>query len=359
MNRPVHIMVPAAIVALASSPHAGAQVMDVVDGGRGPVPLYVPSDYDPGEPLPLIVALHGYSMTDSDIEAYFNLVEQVESSRFLYVVPEGERDLLGSPFWNATDACCDFFGENPDDSGYLRELIETVRAQYSVDALSIHLVGYSNGGFMAFRMACDHSDLIASIVSLAGRSHEDPGDCTPSEAVHILHISGTSDDVIRFNGGCTFTGCYPSAPETVLDWALENGCDPSDRPLGEPFDMDVLVPGNEASTRIYDSACDGGVTSELWTLAGSTHGPEFWDPFAGEGPEDNRLAILGVDWLLSHRKATCAADLTGDGQADSDDFFLFLDAFSSGATDVCDLTGDGACDSEDFFLFLDQFVACG
>ncbi len=333
---------------------AQAQDMEFVDNGRGPVPLWLPTSYDPGEPLPLIVALHGYTQSGGGLEGYLNLVEQIEGRRFLYCVPEGTLDAIGSRFWNATDACCDFFGSGVDDSGYLRGLVEVIQSQYSVDEMSIHFMGYSNGGFMATRMACDHADLAASVVSLAGRSYLDVNDCGPSEPVSLLHISGTADDVIQHNGGCTFMGCYPSAEASARNWAVYNGCEPVARDVGEPFDLDVSVPGNEATRRIYDQNCAAG-ESELWTLAGSSHGPQFWDGGAGEGPEDNRLAPLAVEWLLSHRKG-CAADLTGDGQADSDDFFAFLDAFASGDLGVCDIDGDGDCDADDFFGYLDLFA---
>ncbi|MFG0328083.1 MAG: choice-of-anchor tandem repeat NxxGxxAF-containing protein [Phycisphaerales bacterium JB037] len=77
----------------------------------------------------------------------------------------------------------------------------------------------------------------------------------------------------------------------------------------------------------------------------------------------------------------CPADLTGssdpndptygtpDGDADGDDFFFYLDAFSTGALATCDLTGssdpndptfgtpDGDCDGDDFFYYLDLFSA--
>ncbi len=51
----------------------------------------------------------------------------------------------------------------------------------------------------------------------------------------------------------------------------------------------------------------------------------------------------------------CRADLTGDGQIDADDFFLFLDYFAAG-DDRADFDDDGVLDALDFFAFLDAFV---
>ncbi len=73
--------------------------------------------------------------------------------------------------------------------------------------------------------------------------------------------------------------------------------------------------------------------------------------------------------LLRGEPRACPADLTGssdprepsygfpDGDADSDDFFFYLDAFASGNTDICDIDNDADCDAEDFFAYLDLFAA--
>ncbi len=64
----------------------------------------------------------------------------------------------------------------------------------------------------------------------------------------------------------------------------------------------------------------------------------------------------------------CAGDLTEsaspnhpyrgfpDGVVDSEDFFFYLDAFSTDELDVCDMDDDGDCDADDFFSYLDHFA---
>ena len=139
-------------------------------------------------------------------------------------------------FWNATDACCNFFGSNVDDSGYLRNLIDEIARQLNVNARRIHIMGHSNGGFMAYRMACDHADLLGSIISLAGASFEDPSRCGPSGPVHTLQIHGTADTVVLYNGGDFFGQIYPSAVGSAQRWATYDGCtldrDDSSPPFG-------------------------------------------------------------------------------------------------------------------------------
>src|SRR5205085_1985187 len=71
---------------------------------------------------------------------------------------------------------------------------------YSVDPRRIFVVGHSNGGFMAYRMACDHSDTVAAIVSVAGAMYDDARKCRAAHPVSVLQVHGPPDNVIPYQG---------------------------------------------------------------------------------------------------------------------------------------------------------------
>src|SRR5690606_19654583 len=108
--------------------------------------------YDPAAKAPLVVLLHGYGSSAVQQERYFNLTPESDRRGFLYAIPDGTTDRDGKRFWNATEACCDFYDSGVDDAAYLDRLLDTVTSAYSVDAARVYLVGHSNGGFMAYRM---------------------------------------------------------------------------------------------------------------------------------------------------------------------------------------------------------------
>jgi polyhydroxybutyrate depolymerase len=299
-----HRIPHALVLTLATlAPRATAQV--VVDAGRGPVSVHVPPAYDPAEPLPLVVALHGYTATGAILEATFQLTPLADELGFFYVTPDGNTDILGNPYWNATGACCDLFNTNVDDSSYLRALIEEIKDVLTVDRRRVYVVGHSNGGFMAYRMACDHADTIAAVASLAGATFLNPAACSRTEPVHVLQIHGTADTTIEYDGGQVvfFMDPYPGAVQTVQTWATYDGCALVSSG-GPNLDLDSGLPGAETTVSRYTTACAPGGSAELWTIAGGQHVPNVNDNF--------RRGV--VEWLFAHPKPVPGTALCfGDG----------------------------------------------
>jgi polyhydroxybutyrate depolymerase len=261
-----------------------------VGGEERPVEVFLPSNYDPATPAPLLILLHSYTITGAFAETSFRLRPIADERGFIYAIPEGLVDnFMGGPFWNSTSGCCDFDRSNPDDSGYLRRVIEDIIARWNVDRRRIFTFGLSNGGFMGHRMACDHSDLVAGIVSIAGATHDDPSLCQPSHGVHILNIHGTEDDIIHFDGG-VFTGPYPGAVETVERWVDLNECGPPEP--GPMIDADRSQPGAETRTTLYTEGCKRGGSVQFWEMVGAGH--YFF-------PTDEFKQVV-FDYFLSHPK---------------------------------------------------------
>ncbi|MBN1444208.1 MAG: PKD domain-containing protein [Planctomycetes bacterium] len=281
-----------------------AAVADITVGGARPVTVHVPESYDPEVPMPLVVNLHGFSLTAAQLETLTRMQPLSDALGFLYACPQGTLDSRGRPFWNATDACCDVDGSGVDDSGYLRAVIDEIRSALNVDERQVYLAGWSNGGFMCYRMACDHADAIAAIVSFAGMTHLDPARCAPSVPVHVLHWHGTADAIVAYGGGVLpdWPGVppFPGAVATVEQWALYNGCSGEPDTTMEPMDLYPQLAGAETSIARY-AGCDPLGSVELWTVSGGDHTP----PLVGavvDGATTTVFALRAVEWLFAHPK---------------------------------------------------------
>ena len=156
------------LLLLSVLPISASQASDVLYPGDRPFTLNVPTTYQSGTPAPLLIALHGYTAESPYAESYFALGKVADEKGILTVYPSGTKDTNGYLFWNATPACCNFDSSAVDDEAYLNSIIDSVSKDYSVDPARVFIVGHSNGGFMAHRMAWNQSDRIAAIVSLAG-----------------------------------------------------------------------------------------------------------------------------------------------------------------------------------------------
>ena len=252
-------------------------------------PVTLPLDYDEGGSYPLLVLLHGYSASGLLQGAYFGIPAMAREGRFIAVIPDGTPDSTGKQFWNATDACCDFGNTGVDDVAYIGGLIDEAIETYAVDPARVYLLGHSNGGFMSYRMACDASEKITAIASLAGATWGDPADCgDPAEPVSVLQIHGTLDDTIVYEGGTLGAITLPSARESVDRFADRAGCAADYTPLA-PLDFDAELPGEETVREERVDGCAAGTQFALWSIEGGAHIPNL-----AEGAIDTV-----VDWLLA------------------------------------------------------------
>jgi polyhydroxybutyrate depolymerase len=262
-----------------------------VFGGDRPVTIQVPTTYSADRPVPLLVILHGYGVNGFYEEQYLGLAALVDSEGILIIAPDGTKDSNGSRFWNATPSCCGSGASNVDDVGYLRGLIADIRDDYNVDGRRVYLVGHSNGGFMAHRLACDAAHDIAAIVSLAGATFKDAADCAPSEPVSVLDIHGDADDTILYQGGQIEGIAYPSEIETMTHWQVYDHCAPDLITDPAALDLDFRLAGNETTVQRFTN-CARGTGVELWTIRGGGHIP-------------NRSHTFPTDvwqWLSDHPK---------------------------------------------------------
>lgn len=254
----------------------------------------------PPEPVagqtPLIVSLHGYGGDSASHATYIPLHERVGNDGFALLLPNGTRSDAGNRFWNPTDMCCDNVKVGQDDVAYLTALV--ARAEEVLDFGPVYFFGYSNGGFMSYHLACKGLPDLRAVASLAGTSYVDDSQCEGASPVSVLHIHGTEDDVIRFDGddrepdpqGNGERAFYAGAREMVSRWSRRAGCEWPAQP--QPYttlDLDRYVAGSETQAFRLESGCTAGIVIELWMGRGSGHAPGYSTDFLDE--------LLG--WLLS------------------------------------------------------------
>ena len=313
--------------------------------------LIMPGGHVYDRPLPLVISLHGYSSWGSLNAAWMSLYDSVHENEHLLITPDGTSNIIAMRYWNATNACCNLFGTSVDDVSFLENLIDQAVLNYGADPEGVVLIGHSNGAFMSHRMACERGGIIESIVSLNGATWEDfSNDCPNTGSPNILHVHGTADSVIQYNGGTLTGGAYPSAPESTEYWAERSGCDASWTNLGS-----IDITGSDGVTETDElehlNCADGNRVSH-WRINGGSHAPSMNAP---------GWANLSLEWALED----FVRDSDGDGYRDDVDAFIYnpnewadsdgdgvgdnSDVFPSDPTEWEDTDGDGAGDNSDVF----------
>ena len=272
----------------ALAEESGGEVHYVDHPGRGDRSVLVtPQQFADGE-TPLIVSLHGFGGSSADQAAYIPLHERVNADGFALLLPNGTMDSEGNRFWNPTDDCCHGGKSGEDDVAYLTELV--VEARRVKNFGPVYFFGYSNGGFMANHMACKGLPGLRAVASLAGTSYVDDAACEGAPPVSVLHVHGTDDGVIQFDGDEDESAFYLGARDMAARWSRKAGCDWPDNPQSyAALDLDQYVPGPETQAFRLDPDCAEGITVELWVGEGSGHAPAYGDAFMD--------AV--IDWLLS------------------------------------------------------------
>lgn len=205
--------------------------------------LHVPRSYDADKPTPLIVALHGGG-GDADImssDDFYGLITKSEQAGFVIAFPSGVSPLGAGGIlatWNAGKCCGRARDKKVDDVGFIRAVVQRVAATANIDPNRVFAIGMSNGGMMAYRLACDAPDVFRGIMSVAGTDNTD--DCHPARPVAILHIHARDDDKVLFDGGAgnafrRNTGIvndFTSVPDTISKWvALDHAAEAPKRVL--------------------------------------------------------------------------------------------------------------------------------
>jgi polyhydroxybutyrate depolymerase len=251
-----------------------------VDGQSRSVTVRAP-ERAPGELLPVIVALHGLGGTAQDFEDYTGLTDSATTDRYIAIYPDGSPISDDRQAWNA-GGCCSSPGSTPsDDVAFLSSIFDQAEL-YGGDPSRIYVVGFSNGGMLSYRAACDLGDRVAGIAVVSGAFNVT--ECASTNPIPVVIIHGTDDSTVPYLGGATddesAIGLNPVVNASVWDameyWIDRDGCS---------FDPTETA-WNRASVESYDNCASGSFVT-VYTIDGGGH--EWPD---AESPVDATAVVL-------------------------------------------------------------------
>ena len=192
------------------------------------------SEYAPeGAPKAILLMLHGYGSTGEDFRLLTKTDVPANACGYTVIYPTGvptPEDPTSANGWNSGIGI-----SSVDDIGFLCALARYMQAKYSLTRAETFAAGFSNGGFMVYRIALEGQDTFAGVAGVAAMMPESCWNARP-DTLHIslLQINGTRDDAVpmRLNGSDRFTTA-PAIEDVIAWFAAANGLDSeSTEPLG-------------------------------------------------------------------------------------------------------------------------------
>ncbi len=187
--------------------------------------------YEPEEAadaLAVVVVLHGHGGRAQRMARVTGFNALAEQMSFLAVYPEG-KGWAGLPpqSWNAGYCCGYSAKKNISDVAFIVQLVAELKQNFGVDAQRVYVVGASNGGMLALRLACEHPELFAAAGVVAG-SMQTQG-CQPKEPISIISLHGMQDQLVPYLGGESQHAKESRVDAAALDvvsfWAQHNQCE--------------------------------------------------------------------------------------------------------------------------------------
>lgn len=243
--------------------------------------LYVPAAYTGQAAWPLVINYHGYSSdATTQMFTHSKMNAVADTGHFLIAYPEGRivQDLVfggANTGWNVLAT----YNGNQDDVAFTDSLIDHIHADFNVDATRIHATGSSNGGEMAFYVACELPNRIASVASVSNAMNDSLiNSCQMTRPFSTLLMHGTADPYFPWGG---IPGWFSSPSVTPSFWASQNNC-LSDSIVTEL--PDLVTSDNSTVTLIEYVGCDQNTEVMFYRVNNGGHG------WPGTGPN---LPALG------------------------------------------------------------------
>lgn len=212
--------------------------------------LHVPSSYDPTQGAMLILNFHGFTSNAIEQVVITRMNKSSDAHGFIVAYPDGV-----ASSWNAGDCCGTAWTDSVDDVKFTKDLLALLENDYCVDPKRVFAAGFSNGGFLSHRLACEMADVFGAVAPVSGVLGIDPSKCNPSRPMPVIDFHGTADPIVPYNGGTPILPIdlggpitFRSVSETLQFWRTKDGC------LGQGK---VVYQQGDATCTSYDG-CGGG-----------------------------------------------------------------------------------------------------
>lgn len=270
--------------------------------------LYIPASYSAqvGEPVPVVVMLHGCTQSPDDFAAGTRMNALAEQCGFLVVYPAQTANANGSKCWNW------FRSEDQDrnrgEPSLIAGITREVVANYHVDERRVFVAGLSSGAAMAVILGATYPDIYAAVGAHSGLPYGAAHDM-PSAFAAMKRNTGLAGKPRRTGSGAPRAAGGRGVPTIVFHGDsdptvdVRNGAEIVEQAIRGHSDearlqasmrQGTAAGGRQYSHTVYADAANQPVV-ELWVLHGAAHAWSGGSPhgsFTDQGGPDASAEII-------------------------------------------------------------------
>ena len=263
------------------APESGSHVFTLTfDGMQRDYRLHVPPAASAGQPLPLVLNLHGATQNAQLEEITTDMNANADQNGYLVAYPDGTRIakvLTPDPVaknaqygWNAGQCCGLPVTKHINDVSFLLKVIADIATKTPVDLRRVYMTGISNGGMMAYAMAAEASGHVAAISSISGQVEIPVIHPTPRRADHGVPQRERSDRQVgrhpEQEPASAALGDAGHRPMGQGGWVQHEATHRDPHRRRRRIDL-----RGKSATPITYTHCRSGAAVALWRFTGSGH----------------------------------------------------------------------------------------
>lgn len=268
--------------------------------------LHIPPSYNGLSEVPLVIVLHGGGGNSESVQGFTQMNPVSDANGFMVAYPQGFGPTQNGFSWaDGRETSATNMGI--DDVGFISKLIDKVQADYQIVSNKIYVCGFSNGGFMSQKLACELENRFAGVGTLGATIGTDVlNQCSISRSIPMLFMLGDADPFVPYNGGTVANNPSPiEGIETLADfWKTNNLCQTELPELQLP-DLDTMDNSTVTLFEFSDCYCNANV--RLYRINNGGHtwsGVENadYEMIAGETNEDINASSVLWEFFNEHER---------------------------------------------------------